>query len=53
LALRLWNEHRGSAGLPRWEVIGLEVLDRDTFYMRVDEGTAPRPIADAGAVRPY
>ena len=25
LALRLWNEHRDCAGLPRWEVVGLEV----------------------------
>jgi hypothetical protein len=29
LALRLWNEHRESATLPSWEVIGLEVLERD------------------------
>ena len=28
LALRLWNEHRDSAGLPRWEVVGLEVVER-------------------------
>ncbi len=28
LALRLWNEHRESARLPSWEVVGLEVLDR-------------------------
>ena len=28
LALRLWNEHRESAGLPRWEVVGLEVVER-------------------------
>ena len=28
LALRVWNEHRESAGLPRWEVVGLEVLER-------------------------
>ncbi|GAA2755468.1 hypothetical protein [Actinopolymorpha rutila] len=53
LALRLWTEHRDSAGLPQWEVIGLEVLDRDTFTMRVDEGTAPPPFAGIGSVRPY
>lgn len=28
LALRFWNEHRESAGLPRWEVVGLEVLEK-------------------------
>ncbi len=31
LALRVWNEHRDSAGLPRWEVVGLEVLERQVF----------------------
>lgn len=28
LALRLWDEHRGTAGLPRWEVVGLEVVEQ-------------------------
>jgi hypothetical protein len=34
LALRVWNEHRASAGLPRWEVVGLEVLERGLFLSR-------------------
>ncbi len=34
LALRVWNEHRESAGLPRWEVVGLEVLERQVFLSR-------------------
>ena len=34
LALRVWNEHRESAGLPRWEVVGLEVLERHIFRDR-------------------
>ena len=34
LALRVWNEYRDSAGLPRWEVVGLEVLERDVFQSR-------------------
>jgi hypothetical protein len=34
LALRVWNEHRDSAGLPRWEVVGLEVLEREVFLSR-------------------
>jgi hypothetical protein len=34
LALRVWNEHRESAGLPRWEVVGLEVLERQLFRSR-------------------
>ena len=28
LALRLWAEHRESAGLPSWEVVGLEVVEK-------------------------
>lgn len=39
LALRVWNEHRDSAGLPRWEVVGLEVLERQVFLSRgMDHG---------------
>jgi hypothetical protein len=32
LALRLWSEHRVSAGLPPWEVVGLEVRERDLVH---------------------
>ncbi len=28
LAMRLWNEHRSSANLPDWEVVGLEVVEK-------------------------
>jgi hypothetical protein len=34
LALRVWNEYRDSAGLPRWEVVGLEVIERSVFQGR-------------------
>lgn len=34
LALRLWNEHRISAELPAWKVLGLEVVERETFLGR-------------------
>ena len=34
LALRVWNEHRDTAGLPRWSVVGLEVLERQVFLSR-------------------
>ena len=34
LALRLWNEHRESANLPPWKVVGLEVVERETFQSR-------------------
>lgn len=36
MALRVWTEHRDSAGLPRWQVVGLEVLERDTFNRRAE-----------------
>ena len=34
LALRMWNEHRLTAALPPWRVVGLEVIDRDTYQAR-------------------
>lgn len=34
LALRLWNEHRTTAELPDWTVVGLEVVERETFQAR-------------------
>jgi hypothetical protein len=32
LALRLWNEHRESANLPPWDVVGLEVREREIVH---------------------
>jgi hypothetical protein len=37
LALRVWNEYRDSAALPRWSVHGLEVLERTIFQSRARE----------------
>ena len=34
LALALWADHRVTSGLPAWDVVGVEVLDRDTFHRR-------------------
>lgn len=31
MALRVWNEHRTDLGLPDWEVVSLEVYDRDRW----------------------
>jgi hypothetical protein len=36
LAMRLWNEHRDSANLPAWEVVGLEVLEKQVRATRAD-----------------
>ncbi|CAL9537907.1 hypothetical protein [Streptomyces sp. bgisy022] len=41
VALRLWGEHRLTAGLPPWEIVGLEVIDRTTYHQRVAEGHGP------------
>ena len=51
MALRLWHEHRESAGLPDWHVVGLEVLDRATLRERGDRGVIP-PALVLGEVRP-
>jgi hypothetical protein len=32
LALRLWSEHRDSANLPPWHVVGLEVRERELVH---------------------
>lgn len=49
LALRLWNEHRDTARLPSWEVVGLEVVERDvrdsrdSFEAMTDLIVVPQP----------
>lgn len=48
LALRLWGEHRRTAGLPAWSVCGLEVLSRQE-YMRRDTAK----LAEPGSWRPF
>jgi hypothetical protein len=52
LALRLWGEHRATAGLPVWRVVGLEVVDRVTFQRRAMDSPAPA-LVPAGGVRPF
>ncbi len=53
LAMRVWNEHRESCGLPPWELVGLEVLERDLSQRRTHStapvtmglpGASPRPL---------
>ena len=41
LALRLWSEHRDSAQLPDWEVIGLEVVEKRVRRMRTETSDVP------------
>lgn len=52
VALRLWGEHRVSAKLPPWEIVGLEVIDRPTYHQRIAEGYGPPPAASLG-VHPF
>lgn len=52
VALRLWGEHRVTAKLPPWEIVGLEVIDRDTYHQRVAEGFGPLPATPVG-VHPF
>ncbi|GGV60146.1 MULTISPECIES: hypothetical protein [Streptomyces] len=52
VALRLWGEHRRSAQLPPWEIVGLEVVDRDTYHQRLAEGYGPPPATPVG-VHPF
>ncbi|HET6858919.1 MAG TPA: hypothetical protein VFH94_17740 [Streptomyces sp.] len=52
VALRLWGEHRSTSKLPPWEIVGLEVIDRDTYHQRIADGYGPPPAAPVG-VHPY
>jgi hypothetical protein len=38
LAMRMWNEHRESAKLPCWEVVGLEIVEKDLRERRTSLG---------------
>jgi len=56
LALRLWGEHRITSGLPAWRVVGLEVIDRDTFQRRATSRDGAEPMAAvraAGEIVPF
>jgi hypothetical protein len=55
MAMRLWDEHRVSADLPRWDVAGLEIFEQAVHAeratgLRTDSGgprlgsRTPRPI---------
>jgi hypothetical protein len=50
LALELWEEHRVSSGLPDWNVVGVEVLDRETFHRR---GRVTHPHVSLVGVEPF
>ena len=45
LALRLWAEYRESAGLPSWEVVGLEVVEKSLRDSRNGGRGGGRPVS--------
>lgn len=53
LAARLWNEHRMSAGLPDWEVVGVEVIDQHTFHRRGRAAHGQPGLVAAGRILPF
>ncbi|GGZ27441.1 hypothetical protein GCM10010387_21080 [Streptomyces inusitatus] len=52
VALRLWGEHRSTSKLPPWKIVGLEVIDRQTYHQRIAEGYGPPPASPVG-VHPF
>ena len=50
LALRVWGDHRRSAGLPDWSTVGVEVIDRDSLQRRGDD--RPPSLLVAAGVAP-
>jgi len=53
LALRLWGEHRSSAGLPQWDVLGLEVVEWRIFHSRGQAGQLSVQPTAVGRLRPF
>jgi hypothetical protein len=50
-ALRMWRDHMSTARLPKWRVVGLEVVDRDTARRRWDQTESPQVFV-LGEIRP-
>jgi hypothetical protein len=53
MALRIWNEHRTTSHLPCWEVVGLEVLEQETYRVRSCEGGTMLTAAQPPVVVPF
>jgi hypothetical protein len=52
LALAVWAQHQDSASLPAWQVVGVEVIDRETFHRRAARSVPGRSLISAGGVSP-
>lgn len=53
LAAGLWDLHADSAALPPWRVVGVEVVDRDTFHRRGRHIHEQPGLVAAGRVVPF
>jgi hypothetical protein len=53
MAVLLWDEHIVSARLPRWRVVGVEVVDRDTFHRRGRNIHEQPGLVGTGRVTPF
>ncbi len=53
LAVRLWEAQRVPAALPDWQVVGLEVVDRDTHHLRFEQPALVHALVPAGDIRPF
>jgi len=50
-ALRMWSDHTGSALLPDWQVVGLEVVERAVARTRWGQSDRPH-VRVLGEIRP-
>lgn len=53
MAVLLWDEHVASAQLPMWRVVGVEVVDRETFHRRGRYIHEQPGLVAAGRVIPF
>jgi hypothetical protein len=53
MGVRLWDEHAASAQLPPWRVVGVEVVDRETFHRRGRYAHERPGIVATGRVTPF
>jgi hypothetical protein len=53
MAVLLWDEHIASAQLPPWRVVGVEVVDRETFHRRGRYIHEQPGLVAAGRVIPF
>lgn len=53
MAVHLWDEHRATAQLPPWRVVGVEVVDRETFHRRGRYIHEQPGLVAAGRVIPF